>query len=80
MTANKRIDCQGASYAQISQLKDGDFIMVDSSFRCLTKGIPQPVCADREGQLFLKCKMGVHYLDSISAEHDLLLGMYKIAT
>jgi hypothetical protein len=70
-------DIQGRQYARLSDLKEGDIVQVDSSFTCLVPWNEYKVHTDISSQLYIRCKMGRHYLDG-QLEDEFLIGVYPV--
>lgn len=68
-------DVHGNAYAKLSELKEGDFVLIDGGFSCLSQGKAQ-VRADDSGRLFIPCSSGNHYLDGQADDGEHCVGIY----
>lgn len=59
---------------KLTDLKDGDFILCDNGFTCLEQG-RHTVKSDEQGDLYIDCAMGYHYLDGQENEDGDLIGI-----
>ena len=51
-------------YVKIADVNDGTVLVPDHIMsECMIPGVPVTVIADDEGDLFIPCKDGNHYLD-----------------
>lgn len=62
---------------KLAELKIGDTLIADSGFTCLSKNERCRVHKDAEGDLYVKCKMGVHYLEGQLDKDDNLVGFRR---
>lgn len=69
----------GRPWARLSELKAGDKLVADGGFTCIKKGGVVVVEARGDGQLYVGCRSGSHYLDGqVSGEnHDSLIGLWR---
>lgn len=75
-----KTDVHGHEYAKLSQLKAGDFVVVDDGFDCMSAWQAFGVLED-EGGLYLPCADGGHYLDGqLDTDNDTLVGIYRRPT
>lgn len=64
---------------KILDLKEGDtLIVVGEGFICMKKNDYKKVIADYEGNLFVDCGAGAHYLDGQVADDGSLVGLRKV--
>lgn len=65
--------------AQMSALKPGDELLCDDGFTCIKPWSKLTVFADAEGQFYISCDEGRHYLDGQLPETgDVLVGVRLI--
>ena len=68
-------DLDGNPYA--TSLKEGDVVLVDGDFTCLTPWTSHKVLADEGGDLYIICDQGEHYLVNNENPKE-YIGMYKV--
>ena len=68
-------DRYGREWAILSQVKPGDRLFTDDGFTCMRFGEAKIVRRNEEGQLYVPCRDGRHYLDA-QLEHGRLIGFY----
>lgn len=71
-------DLQGREYARIADVKTGDMLEDDGGFGCLDGVSKHVVQADMNGQLFIPCDEGQHYLDGQVDDGDHCVGLYPV--
>ena len=64
----------GRAYAKLSELKQGDWIDLDSGFSC-TEARHTIVLYDHDG-LYYRCKHGRHYLIGQADDGEHCIGIY----
>jgi hypothetical protein len=66
----------GVEYAKLSETKEGDTLIADDTFPCLTAG-PHVVRSSEDGP-WVECNDGVHLLDgACGADGDYLIGFTR---
>ena len=61
-----------------SDLKAGDQLMGFEGWECIPASAVRTVFEDEDGDLYLRCKQGKHYLDGQIQGGGYLLGMIKL--
>lgn len=66
--------------AAVANTKEGSIIKVDGAFTCMKNGTHKTVKEDDEGNLYVDCSEGKHYLDGQLSEDELYyVGLYLCA-
>jgi len=58
----------------MKDIKVGNVIIADGGFTCLADGQTCVVRIDRDGDLYVTCQDGCHYLDGQVDENDIIVG------
>lgn len=58
----------------ISDITEGDLLVTDGGFTCISKNQTRPVKKDEEG-LFINCLNGKHYLNGQTDDQGNLVGL-----
>lgn len=70
----------GKSYVRLAEVRAGTKLMCDGGFDCMDDGDVMIVHADGNGELYIQCECGQHYLDSQHDDvTDALVGLYLVA-
>ena len=62
--------------AKVSEIKAGDVVVTDGSFTCMPRDQRKRVHANDDGELFIHCDHGRHYLCG-QTEGDEYIGLTK---
>lgn len=73
MTSNHSTD--GREWAKLSALKEGDRVEIDGGFTCMAAGA-RLVKKDKDGELYLDCEDGGHYLDGQADDGEHCIGIH----
>lgn len=69
----------GRPYAKLSELKELDTVEVDGDFDCFNAGDQRKVFRNSDdGQLFICCAEGQHFLRGQADDGDTLIGVHKV--
>lgn len=63
---------------KLCDLKPGDTVVVQPRQACLIHGLAH-VEADSEGEIFIHCRQGMHYLELFQGEDGELVGISRPA-
>jgi hypothetical protein len=74
-STDRSCDIYKRQWAELSKVKAGDRLFADEGFTCMSAGEVKYVRRDHEGQLFVPCRDGKHYLVG-QREGDVLVGFY----
>lgn len=69
-----------AEPARMGMLRAGDKVRADAGFTCMAAGVKM-VHADHDGDLWIQCHEGQHYLSGqlYEDENDKLMGLYPVS-
>lgn len=67
------------NFAELKSVKAGDILKTDGGFTCMPEGVLRKVQADGEGNLYISCDDGEHYLDGQADARGHLTGLTKVA-
>lgn len=73
-------DTKGRPYAELSKMKVGVSLQVDSGFDCIKANSIRRVLRDGSGPegLYIKCKSGKHFLSGQADDGKHLIGLYQV--
>lgn len=71
-------DAFGTPYANTTNIAAGDTVRVDDGFTCMKKWSTKEVKVDPEGELYIDCKCGGHYLNGQLHRKHYYVGIYKV--
>ena len=72
-----KTDLNGKKYLTVEQVKKGLHIECDDGFDCIKKNSVKIIESDENGELYVPCKAGRHYLDG-QLEQDIFIGFYPL--
>lgn len=59
---------------KMKELKEGVMLVPDKGFTCILKDRPKQVLTDGEGEFYVLCKEGRHYLEGQRGKAEELVG------
>lgn len=68
-------DTSGHPWARISWVKEGSKLKTDSGFTCLPANVVKRVRKDKDGDLYICCSSGHHFLDG-QIKGKVYIGLY----
>ena len=63
-----------SAFAKVDEVKRGSFLIADGGFTCMEPG-RKKVMANAEGDLYVRCREGRHYLDGQIDENGVYVGL-----
>lgn len=70
-------DKQNREYVNLNSLNPGSKVQVDDGFSCIAGGEIRTVEINEDGELFISCEKGHHYLDGQLTDDYFLIGIYN---
>jgi len=62
---------------QLKDVQEGDDLVADAGFNCTAEGDHKTVHANGDGELYIPCADGKHFLDGQADESGKLVGLTK---